>query len=84
MQWTELHRERLFHIIDGEWHGGDIGSFERYLADLGITWAELDEIHDAPEGTVAVWEGPGIENPLRKMCWIVPDEVALKMLALFP
>jgi hypothetical protein len=84
MQWTELHRQRLFHIIDGEWHRLDTHVWEEWLAGLGIKWAELDEIHDAPQGTVAVWEGPGFEDPNKKQCWIVPDETALKMLVLIP
>ena len=82
MQWTELHRQRLYHIINGEWVSRDLESFESHLKELGITWAELDDVYDAPEGSVAVWEGPGFKDPNKRMCWVVPDETALKMLVL--
>jgi hypothetical protein len=81
MQWTELHRQRLYHIINGEWVRRDLQSFESHLKDLGVKWAELnDEVSDAPEGTVAIWEGPGPTG--NKLCWVVPDDVALKLLVL--
>lgn len=82
MQWTELHRQRLYHIINGEWVRRDLQSFESHLKDLGVKWAELNEVHDAPLGTVAVWEGPGFKDENKKMCWVVPDDVALKLLVL--
>jgi len=80
MQWKETDRQRLYHIIEGKWARHDIETFERCLADLGIKWAELnDEVRDAPEGTVAIWEGPGPTG--NKLCWVVPDDIALKLLA---
>ena len=84
MQWTELHRQRLYRIIEGEWDRLDTHVWEEWLAELGIKWAELDEVHDAPQGTVAVWEGPGFKDENKKMCWVVPDDAALKMLVLIP
>ena len=62
--------------IDPVWFG---------LKNLGIKWAELDdEVNDAPPGTIAVWEGPGVENEDRKQCWIIPDDIALKLIVLDP
>ena len=62
--------------IDPVWFG---------LKNLGIKWAELDdEVNDAPPGTIAVWEGPGYQNEDRKQCWIIPDDIALKLIALDP
>jgi hypothetical protein len=84
MQWTEKHRQILYRIIDAEWHRLDTHVWEEWLAGLGVRWAELNEEHDAPEGTVAVWEGPGSDDPNKKMCWVVPDDAALKMLVLIP
>lgn len=84
MEWNNGHRERLYHIIEGKWSAeANVDSFERWLADLGIKWAELeDEFADAPTGTVAIWEGPGDEQIDFKMCWVVPDDVAMKLLVL--
>jgi len=82
MEWNCRHMEELYYIIEGKWAGNDIESFERCLADLGIKWAELDDVHDAPEGTVAIHEGLGIEDPDKRMCWVIPDDVALKLLAI--
>jgi len=82
MEWNNGHRERLYHIIEDKWRAEvDIESFERWIADLGIKWAEFDdEIAEAPTGTLAIWEGPGEEKS--KMCWVVPDDVAMKLLVL--
>lgn len=81
MEWNNGHRERLYHVIEGKWSELEIDPFERWLADLGIKLAELDdEVAEAPAGTVAIWEGPGEEK--RKMCWVVPDDVAMKLLVL--
>lgn len=80
MNWTNKHRKRLYKIIESKWADLEIEPFEQWLASLGIEWAELKEIHDAPEGTVAIWEGPGPSGD--KLCWVIPDEVAMKMLIL--
>lgn len=82
MQWTNAHRERLYHIIEGKWSDLPIDDFEEWLASLGIKWAELYHEGDAPQGTVAVHEGPGVEDKDLRMCWVIPDDVALKMLAI--
>jgi hypothetical protein len=82
MQWTNAHRERLYQIIEERWIKLEIDPFEEWLASLGIKWAELEYEGDAPEGTIAVHEGPGFENHDFRMCWVIPDDVALKMLAL--
>ena len=85
MEWDSKHRERLYHIIDGERSamGVEIELFESWLADLGIKWAELDdEVADAPPGTIVIWEGPGFKDENKKECWVVPDDVALKLLVL--
>lgn len=83
MEWNSKHRERLYHIIEGKWSAEAVDSFERWLADLSIKWAELeDDVADAPTGTVAIWEGPGEERIDLKMCWVVPDDVAMKLLVL--
>lgn len=87
MEWTSQHRESLYHIIEAARirPGGepDIDAWEEWLAGLGIKWAELDDnVNDAPPGTVAIWEGPGFWDESRKQCWVVPDDVALKLLVL--
>lgn len=85
MEWKREHRERLYRILETKWAFLDTEAFEEWLASLGIRWAELHHENDAPQGTVAVWEGPGIEDPNLKLCWVVPDEVAHKMILLgFP
>ena len=80
--WTNKHRERLYKIIESKWISHDIDEFECCLADLGIKWAELERESDAPEGTVAVHEGPGIDNHEFRMCWVIPDDIAMKLLVL--
>ena len=83
MQWNERHRRKLYRMIEDKWSSLDIKSFEQFLADLGIKWAELeDEVRDAPPGTIAIWEGPGFADELKKECWVIPDDVAMRMLAL--
>lgn len=83
MEWNDSHRERLYHIIEGKWSELELDVWERWLADLGIKWAELDdEVADAPPGTIAIWEGPGFKNENKKECWVVPDDVAMKLLVL--
>ena len=82
MQWTNAHRERLYHIIESRWSDLELNAWEEWLLSLGIEWAELYHENDAPQGTVAVHEGPGIEDKDLRMCWVVPDDVALKLLAL--
>lgn len=82
MEWNEIHRRRLYDIIARECHQREVGDWESWLSSLGIKWAELDEVKDAPQGTVAIWEGPGFINRNRKNCWVVPDDVALKLLTL--
>ena len=83
MEWTNKHRELLYHIIEGRWSELELDPWEDWLLSLGIKWAELERESDAPEGTVAVHEGPGIENYDLRMCWVIPDDVALKLLALY-
>lgn len=82
MEWNNAHRERLYHIIERKWSELDTEPFESLLAGLGIKWAELYHESDAPAGTVAIHEGPGLENFHNRMCWVIPNDVALKMLAL--
>jgi hypothetical protein len=83
MDWNEIHRQRLYRIIEGKWAKHDIETFDRFLEALGIKWVELDdELNDAPAGTIAIWEGPGCKDNTKKQCWIVPDDVALKLLAI--
>ena len=85
MQWTEENRVKLYFIIEREWSRLDLPVWEEWLAGLGIKWTELDDdVNDAPSGTVAIHEGPGFEDESRKQCWVVPDEVALKLIALDP
>lgn len=85
MEWNNRHRESLYRVLEGKWSELDTEPFEEWLAALGIKWAELHHENDAPEGTVAVWEGPGIEDKDLKLCWVLPDDVAEKMLFLtFP
>ncbi len=72
----------MFHIITRKWEGLDIYSFEAWLKEIGIKWAELMDVEDSPAGTVAVWEGPGFNDETKKECWVVPDDVALKLLVL--
>lgn len=79
--WNSKQRERLYEVIQGQWEKRSLDSFEGWLKDLGIEWAELrDEVYDAPPGTVAV--GPGITDINLKQCWVVPDDVAMKLLVL--
>lgn len=82
MRWDNAHRDRLFHIIEGKWSDLELDPWEEWLAGLGIEWAELKHESDAPEGTVAVHEGPGFLNPDLRNCWVIPDDVALKLLTL--
>lgn len=85
MQWTEENRVQLYFVIEREWSRLDLPVWETWLKDLGIKWAELDdEVNDAPPGTIAVWEGPGFKDENRKQCWVVPDDIALKLIALDP
>lgn len=85
MQWTNAHRERLYHIIESRWSDLELDPWEEWLASLGIKWVELYHEGDAPQGTVAVHEGPGFENKDLRMCWVIPEDVALKLLTLnFP
>jgi hypothetical protein len=85
IQWTEEDRIQLYFIIESEWGRLNIYAWEAWLKSLGIEWAELDdEVKDAPPGTIAVWEGPGFENKNRKQCWVVPNDMALKLIALDP
>jgi len=81
--WNSEHREKLYEVIQGQWAESSPRSFEEWMKGLGIEWAELrDEAHDAPRGTVAVWEGPGFTDENLRQCWVVPDEVAMKLLVL--
>jgi len=87
IQWTKEDRCQLYFIIEREWSKLDLDThaWEAWLKNLGIEWAELDdEVNDAPPGTIAVWEGPGFEDEDRKQCWVVPDDMALKLIALDP
>ena len=79
IQWTEEDRCQLYFIIERVAEAADS------LAALGIDWVELDdEVNDAPPGTIAVWEGPGYQNEDRKQCWIIPDDLAKRLIALDP
>jgi hypothetical protein len=81
MRCNKKHRERLYQIIEDRWQELDTRVWEAWLEEIGIEWAELDdEIRDAPKDTVAIWEGPGHEN--KKMCWVVPNDTAMKLLVL--
>jgi hypothetical protein len=80
--WTNKHRERLYKIIERKWSELELDPWEDWLASLGIKWAELEYEGDAPKGTVAVHEGPGIDNHNLKMCWVIPDDIAMKLLVL--
>lgn len=82
MKWNKAHRERLYRILEGKWSELPIESFESFLEGLGIKWAELYHESDAPAGTVAIHEGPGLEDFNNRMCWVIPDDVATKLLAL--
>jgi hypothetical protein len=82
MQWNNAHRERLYHIIERRWSDLELDPWEEWLASLGIKWAELYHENDAPQGTVAVHEGPGIEDKDLRMCWVIPEDIALKLLTL--
>lgn len=83
MEWNRQHRERLYWILERQWSDLDTDSFENWLKDFGIEWAELkDEIHDSPQGTVAIWEGPGFADQNLKQCWVIPEDVAEKFLVL--
>lgn len=82
MRWDNKHRERLYHIIERRWSDLDLDAWEEWLASLGIKWAELYHESDAPEGTIAVHEGPGIEDKDLRMCWVIPDDIAHKLLVL--
>lgn len=83
MNWTNAHRNRLYQVIEDKWGAAiNIEQFEEWLASFGIKWAELYHENDAPQGTVAVHEGPGIEDKDFKMCWVIPNEVAVKFLFL--
>lgn len=81
MEWNNQHRKNLYQIIERESNRLDLDVWERWLDSLGVKWAELDdEVKDAPEGTVAIWEGPGFKDETRKQCWIVSEDVAMKLL----
>jgi hypothetical protein len=81
MEWNNQHREKLCHIIENEWSRLNIKVWDSWMKGLGIKWAELDDDEkDAPEGTVAIWEGPGFKDETKKQCWVVPDDVAMKLL----
>jgi len=80
--WTNKHRKKLYKLIESKWSVFEIDDFEDWLASLGIKWAELEYESDAPKGTVAVHEGPGFENKDLRMCWVIPDEIATKLLVL--
>jgi len=82
MEWNDAHRELLYRIVDSKWSDLHIDDFEDWLASLNITWSELRHECESPPGTVAVWEGPGVKDNGAKMCWVVPDDVAHKMLLL--
>lgn len=82
MEWTNKHRERLYRILEGKWAELDTDPWEEWLLALGIEWAELQHEKDSPPGTIAVWEGPGEKDRNLKMCWVLPDESALKLLTL--
>lgn len=82
MRWNEKQREGLFHIINHQWEKLDIDSFESWLLEIGIKWAELKDVDESPPGTVAIWEGPGLDDENAMLCWVVPDDVALKLLVL--
>lgn len=82
MKWKNEHRELLYEIIEEKWIKFDIDEFEKYLATLGIKWAELKHENHAPTGTIAVWEGTGEKDKNLKMCWVIPDDVAMRLLAI--
>jgi len=88
IQWTEEDRVQLYFILERaeiSYTHDHTHAWEDWLKNLGIEWAELDdEVVDAPPGTIAVWEGPGFEDEDRKQCWVVPDDVALKLIVLDP
>ena len=80
--WTNKHRKKLYKLIEGKWSELKIDDFEDWLASLGIKWAELEYERDAPQGTIAVHEGPGFENHDLRMCWVIPDDIAIKLLVM--
>jgi hypothetical protein len=82
MQWTNAHREILYRIIERRWSDLELDPWEEWLASHGIKWAELHHENDAPQGTVAVWEGPGIKDEQLKLCWVLPDDIAHKFIVL--
>ena len=75
-------QKKLFDLINDKWERLKNEDFEDWLASLGILWAELEDYSDGPKGTVVVWEGPGFKNEDFKMCWVITEDVALKLLVL--
>lgn len=81
MDWNSDHRYDLYHILDGKRAHVRVAEWEDFKKSLGIEVMILkSEVHDAPTGTVAVWESTEEDN--LKRCWIVPDQSALKLLVL--
>ena len=88
------NQKKLFKLIHDKWERLMINDFEDWLASLGILWVDdasesIDGrvrqcLEDGPKGAVVVW-CPGFwprKNQDFKRCWVIPEDVALKLLVL--
>ena len=74
------NQKKLFKLIHDKWERLMINDFEDWLASLGILWVELE---DGPNGAVVVW-CPGFwpRSMTPAPCWVIPEDVALKLIVL--